>query len=368
MGNNELKSFLQNVCTKPESLEDLRSLLTTPGAAIRWAGERGYHLTPEDVAELQQCDEEPRTTSSTRWQAAATHGRHPLLLQSPRIASLPGTQWHPPHPRSMATGCGWPDGIWASPSAVLEPWIACSPSALISRETAREPWRSIWERRAAMSICRSVSRHLPRPAAWRSSPCQINCAPFSPDGPRQRARSPASPASGLNSIWTGRSTGFLPRRSAPGCRGMPTWTGSSSPCCQPCTAGASAKPRPTWSGAATTRSLNSGVPLYVFGLLSRPGNPVRMEIYGRTRPARCPPAPRGPHTIPALAEIAPLFEGIERPHFSFDIATEILPRVGLEGSFPRQREPRWAGALHPSRRSRALHARADGGQPCLAGT
>jgi hypothetical protein len=83
--------------------------------------------------------------------------------------------------------------------------------------------------------------------------------------------------------------------------------------------------------------------LYVFSLLSRPGNPVRMELFG-LEPA-CALAYLGrvaPHAAPALAEVAPIFEGIDRPHLSFDLGQEILPRVGLEGSFARQREPRWA--------------------------
>jgi hypothetical protein len=85
-----------------------------------------------------------------------------------------------------------------------------------------------------------------------------------------------------------------------------------------------------------------GILLYVFGLLSRPGNPVRMEIYGLDPAGALAYLNRvAPHAVPALAEIAPLFEGIERPHLSFDIGTEILPRVGLEGSFARQRDPRW---------------------------
>jgi predicted ribosomally synthesized peptide with nif11-like leader len=58
MSSDELKSFLQSICTKPELLEELRSLLQAPDAAIRWARERGYHLTPADVAEIQQLDQE----------------------------------------------------------------------------------------------------------------------------------------------------------------------------------------------------------------------------------------------------------------------------------------------------------------------
>jgi predicted ribosomally synthesized peptide with nif11-like leader len=58
MSSNELKSLLETVRTKPELLEELQSLLQDPNAVIRWARERGYPLTPEDVAELQGCDQE----------------------------------------------------------------------------------------------------------------------------------------------------------------------------------------------------------------------------------------------------------------------------------------------------------------------
>lgn len=83
--------------------------------------------------------------------------------------------------------------------------------------------------------------------------------------------------------------------------------------------------------------------LYVFSLLSRPGNPLRMELFGLDPAGALAYLRRvAPHTVSPLAGIAPLFEGIERPHLSFDLGAEILPRVGLEGSFARQREPRWA--------------------------
>jgi hypothetical protein len=83
--------------------------------------------------------------------------------------------------------------------------------------------------------------------------------------------------------------------------------------------------------------------LYVFSLLSRPGNPLRMELFGLDPAGALAYLRRvAPNIAPPLAEIAPLFEGIERPHLSFDLGSEILPRVGFEGSFARQREPRWA--------------------------
>lgn len=56
--SNELTRLLDAVSKTPGLLEELRPLLATPDAATRWAGERGYRLTPEDVAELQSCDQE----------------------------------------------------------------------------------------------------------------------------------------------------------------------------------------------------------------------------------------------------------------------------------------------------------------------
>ena len=58
MSNDKLKSFLQSVRTKPELAAELRSLLRDPDAAMRWAREREYDLTPEDIAELQGYDQE----------------------------------------------------------------------------------------------------------------------------------------------------------------------------------------------------------------------------------------------------------------------------------------------------------------------
>jgi hypothetical protein len=86
--------------------------------------------------------------------------------------------------------------------------------------------------------------------------------------------------------------------------------------------------------------------LYVFGLLSRPGNPIRLEIFGLDPAGALAYLRRvAPQAAASLAGIAPLFEGIDRPHLSFDLGAEILPRVGLEGSFARQRDPLWAGLL-----------------------
>jgi hypothetical protein len=84
--------------------------------------------------------------------------------------------------------------------------------------------------------------------------------------------------------------------------------------------------------------------LYVFSLRARGSDAVRLEIFG-LEPAEMLSYLRSmsPEMIPALAKAAPLFEGVERLHLSFDVTDAVLPRIGIEGSFPRQpsREPRW---------------------------
>jgi predicted ribosomally synthesized peptide with nif11-like leader len=58
MSNDELKRFLENIRTQPDLVQELRSLIPNPDAVIRWAAERGFHLTPGEVAELQGYDQE----------------------------------------------------------------------------------------------------------------------------------------------------------------------------------------------------------------------------------------------------------------------------------------------------------------------
>jgi len=84
--------------------------------------------------------------------------------------------------------------------------------------------------------------------------------------------------------------------------------------------------------------------LYVFDLRARGGDAVRLEIFG-LEPGQMLRYLRrvAPGSVSAVAEAAPLFEGVERLHLSLDIGEEVLPRIGIEGSFPRQpkRESRW---------------------------
>lgn len=106
--------------------------------------------------------------------------------------------------------------------------------------------------------------------------------------------------------------------------------------------------------------------LYVFSLQARGSDAVRLEIFG-LEPAAMPGYLRSvaPETVPTVAEVLPLFTGVERLHLSFDVTDEILPRIGIEGSFPRQpsREPRWEafferlvrrGLCSPGKRDAAL--------------
>ena len=88
--------------------------------------------------------------------------------------------------------------------------------------------------------------------------------------------------------------------------------------------------------------------LYVFDLRARGTDAVRLEVFGM-EPAEIVAFLRArvPATAPSAEAVLPLFAGVERLHLSFDLAAEILPRIGIEGSFPRQpsREPRWAAWL-----------------------
>jgi hypothetical protein len=84
--------------------------------------------------------------------------------------------------------------------------------------------------------------------------------------------------------------------------------------------------------------------LYVFSLRARGSDAVRLEVFGM-EPSQILAYLRrvAPRTVPAAQEITPCFEGVERLHLSLDIDAEIQPRIGIEGSFPRQprRESRW---------------------------
>lgn len=58
MSRAELNRFLEDVRKNPCLLEELRALLRDRDAALRWASDRGYHLTLENIAELLDSDRE----------------------------------------------------------------------------------------------------------------------------------------------------------------------------------------------------------------------------------------------------------------------------------------------------------------------
>jgi len=106
--------------------------------------------------------------------------------------------------------------------------------------------------------------------------------------------------------------------------------------------------------------------LYVFNLQARGTDAVRLEIFGMT-PDQIPGYLRSvaSGSVPGVAEIVPIFEEVERLHLSLDVGSEISPRIGIEGSYPRQpaREPRWEiffarlvaqGLCTPEKRDAAL--------------
>lgn len=86
--------------------------------------------------------------------------------------------------------------------------------------------------------------------------------------------------------------------------------------------------------------------LYAFSLLSRGGDTLRLEIFGLDPAGIVDYLGRvAPHTVPWIESTVGLFEGVERIHLSLDLGTEVLPRIGIEGSFRATpgREPRWRG-------------------------
>lgn len=86
--------------------------------------------------------------------------------------------------------------------------------------------------------------------------------------------------------------------------------------------------------------------LYAFSLLSRGGDTLRLEIFGLDPAGIVDYLGRvAPQMVPWIESTVGLFEGVERIHLSQDLGTEVLPRIGIEGSFskPPGREPRWRG-------------------------
>jgi hypothetical protein len=106
--------------------------------------------------------------------------------------------------------------------------------------------------------------------------------------------------------------------------------------------------------------------LYAFSLRPRGIDALRLEIFGLD-PAGIVSYLKdvAPGSLPWVRDAAALFAGVEQIHLSLDLGEEILPRIGIEGSFPRLpgREPRWGelferlvsrGLCRPDRRDAAL--------------
>ena len=58
MSSTELSRFLEALRNDPRLLDESRTLLRNPDAALRWAHGRGYLITPADVQELLEHDVE----------------------------------------------------------------------------------------------------------------------------------------------------------------------------------------------------------------------------------------------------------------------------------------------------------------------
>lgn len=87
--------------------------------------------------------------------------------------------------------------------------------------------------------------------------------------------------------------------------------------------------------------------LYAFSLLSRPGADVRLELFGHDSKNLLDFLGHlaSGETARRVADLAPLLEGADRYHLSFDVDVggTIGPRIGLECGFARlpHRESRW---------------------------
>jgi hypothetical protein len=106
--------------------------------------------------------------------------------------------------------------------------------------------------------------------------------------------------------------------------------------------------------------------LYAFSLLSRGADTLRLEIFGLKPSSILSYLERvAPTAVSWMKGPVALFEGIERIHLSLDMGNEILPRIGIEGSFSRlpNWEPGWRklfdrlvdrGLCRPEERDAAL--------------
>lgn len=54
MNQAEVSRFIDYLRAAPSLVAEVKALLDDPDAAIRWAGERGFHFTEEDIRELRE--------------------------------------------------------------------------------------------------------------------------------------------------------------------------------------------------------------------------------------------------------------------------------------------------------------------------
>ena len=55
---DDLERFLNGMRETPHLVAELRALIETPDEAIRWASDRGFRLTSEDIADLRESEVE----------------------------------------------------------------------------------------------------------------------------------------------------------------------------------------------------------------------------------------------------------------------------------------------------------------------
>lgn len=58
MSRADLERFLVDVRKQPDLLDEIKRVAHNAGAALHWAGERGYAMTQEEIAEIAGADQE----------------------------------------------------------------------------------------------------------------------------------------------------------------------------------------------------------------------------------------------------------------------------------------------------------------------
>jgi predicted ribosomally synthesized peptide with nif11-like leader len=58
MSRVDLERFLVDVRKQPDLLDGIKRVAHDAGAALRWAGERGYAMTQEEIAEVAGAGQE----------------------------------------------------------------------------------------------------------------------------------------------------------------------------------------------------------------------------------------------------------------------------------------------------------------------